>query len=69
MLWLNRATPSAGRFRTLIGRQASPKARRTAPLPGAAEAQVMRVAGAVTTPATGASPRIRAILTVKLSRP
>ena len=64
MLWLSRAVGEAGRSRTLIVVHASPKRRRKAPLPGAPLRQVTWVAGAVTTPATGVSLCIRAMLTV-----
>ena len=53
MEWLMTARGDVGRLRTLMACQTSPNRRRKAPPPGAALRQVVAVAGAVTTPATG----------------
>ena len=69
MEWLITAMGEAGRLRTLMACQTSPNRRRNAPAPGAPLRQVVPVAGAVTTPATGDPLWMRAMLTVKASRP
>jgi hypothetical protein len=69
MLWLITAIGEAGRLRTLIACQPRRSGGgRRPPLVGPLR-QVVAVAGAVTTPATGAPLWISAMLTVKLSRP